>query len=91
MKRFILSILVLALALGASAKNYLISSEATTDSAKISYKGAEYVVGVDAFASIAALMNVFNIICRNLRIPMGFAKNGRIYEKALQNFSFFLL
>ena len=57
MKRFILSILVLALALGASAKNYLVSSEATTDSAKISYKGAEYVVGVDAFANFAALLN----------------------------------
>lgn len=57
MKRFILSIWVLALAMGASAKNYLVSSEATTDSAKISYKGAEYVVGVDAFASFAALLN----------------------------------
>lgn len=57
MKRLILSILVLALALGASAKNYLVSSEATTDSAKISYKGAEYVVGVDAFANFAALLN----------------------------------
>ena len=57
MKRFILSIMVLALALGASAKNYLVSSEATTESAKISYKGADYVVGVDAFASIVALMN----------------------------------
>ena len=57
MKRFILSIWVLALAMGASAKNYLVSSEATTDSAKISYKGVEYVVGVDAFANFAALLN----------------------------------
>ena len=56
-KRLILSICILTLTLGVSAKNYLISSEATTDSAKISYKGEEYVVGVDAFASFAALLN----------------------------------
>lgn len=57
MKRLILSILVLTLALGVNAKNYLISSEATTDSTTINYKGEEYVVGVDAFASFAALLN----------------------------------
>lgn len=57
MKRLILSILVLTLALGVNAKNYLISSEATTDSTTINYKGGEYVVGVDAFANLAALLN----------------------------------
>ena len=57
MKRFILSILVLTLALGANAKNYLVSTAATTDGATITYKGADYVVGVDAFANLAALMN----------------------------------
>ena len=57
MKRLILSICIFTLTLGASAKNYLISSEATTDSAQISYKGGEYVVGVDAFASFAAFLN----------------------------------
>lgn len=57
MKRFILSILVLTFALGASAKNYLVSSGATTDGATITYKGANYVVGVDAFATLTALMN----------------------------------
>ena len=57
MKRLFLSILVLTLALGANAKNYLVSTAATTDGATITYKGADYVVGVDAFANLAALMN----------------------------------
>ena len=57
MKRLILSICILTLTLGVSAKNYLISSEASTDSTTINYKGGEYVVGMDAFATLTALMN----------------------------------
>ena len=56
MKRFILSIWVLALAMGASAKNYLVSSAATTDGATITYKGVDYVVGENAFATLAAFL-----------------------------------
>lgn len=57
MKRLILSILVLSMTLGISAKNYLVTSEATTDRTTITYKDVTYTVGVDAFASLTALMN----------------------------------
>ena len=57
MKRLILSILVLSMTLGMSAKNYLVTSEATTDRTTITYKDVTYTVGVDAFANLAALMN----------------------------------
>ena len=57
MKRFTFILMSVALAICASAKTYLITDNVLGAGTIMEYKGVQYTVGIDAFASVSELMN----------------------------------
>ena len=57
MKRLTFILLSVALAICASAKTYLITDNVLGAGTIMEYKGVQYTVGIDAFASVSELMN----------------------------------